>query len=44
MLPKFFQKTPLAWHQLIKEKIRLSVAIAGIAFADILIFFHLIVL
>ena len=41
MLPKFFQKTPLAWHQLIKEKIRLSVAIAGIAFADILIFFQL---
>ncbi|MFM6519475.1 MAG: ABC transporter, partial [Microcystis panniformis] len=38
---KLFRKTPLALLQLMKEKIRLSVAIAGIAFADILMFFQL---
>lgn len=32
-----FQKTPLAWRQLMKEKTRLVVAVAGIAFADVLI-------
>jgi putative ABC transport system permease protein len=36
-----FKKTPLAWRQLIKEKARLMVAIAGIAFADMLMFFQL---
>jgi putative ABC transport system permease protein len=40
MLPKRFnkilKKTPLAWRQLMKEKTRLVVAVAGIAFADIL--------
>ena len=41
MQPKLFRKTPLAWLQLMKEKTRLSVAIAGIAFADILMFFQL---
>ena len=41
MLPKFSQKTPLAWRQLIKEKARLMVAIGGIAFADVLMFFQL---
>jgi putative ABC transport system permease protein len=30
------KKTPLAWRQLMKEKTRLAVAVAGIAFADIL--------
>jgi putative ABC transport system permease protein len=30
------KKTPLAWRQLMKEKTRLLVAVAGIAFADIL--------
>ncbi len=34
-------KTPLAWLQLSKEKIRLLIAIAGIGFADILIFMQL---
>lgn len=34
-------KVPLAWHQLTHEKMRLLVAIAGIAFADILIFMQL---
>jgi putative ABC transport system permease protein len=41
MPKKLFRKTPLALLQLMKEKIRLSVAIAGIAFADILMFFQL---
>lgn len=36
-----FRKTPLAWLQLIKQKARLAVAIAGIAFADVLIFVQL---
>jgi putative ABC transport system permease protein len=35
---KFLRKTPLAWHQLMKQKTRLAVALAGIAFADILMF------
>jgi putative ABC transport system permease protein len=38
---KWFKKTPLAWKQLKKEKARLLVAIAGIGFADMLIFFQL---
>jgi putative ABC transport system permease protein len=38
MLNKLFRKTPLAWRQVMKEKTRLFVAVAGIAFADILIF------
>jgi putative ABC transport system permease protein len=33
---KSLKKTPLAWRQLMKEKTRLAVAVAGIAFADIL--------
>lgn len=41
MFPKFFKKIPLAWLQLIKEKMRLGVAIAGIAFADMLILLQL---
>ena len=41
MRPKLLRKTPLAWLQLMKEKTRLGVAIAGIAFADILMFFQL---
>jgi putative ABC transport system permease protein len=32
---------PLAWAQLSHQKIRLSVAIGGIAFANILIFMQL---
>lgn len=32
------RKTPLAWFQLLKEKGSLSVALAGIAFADVLMF------
>jgi putative ABC transport system permease protein len=35
------RKTPVAWLQLIKEKTRLMVAIAGIGFADMLMFVQL---
>jgi putative ABC transport system permease protein len=38
MFRKWLRKIPLTWQQLMKEKIRLLVALAGIAFADILIF------
>jgi putative ABC transport system permease protein len=41
MFKRLLRKTPIAWLQLKKEKIRLAVAIAGIAFADILMFFQL---
>ncbi len=34
-------KTPLAWLQLTHERIRLLVALAGIGFADLLMFFQL---
>jgi putative ABC transport system permease protein len=40
MFRKFLRKTPLAWLQLKREPTRLAVAIAGIAFADVLIFFQ----
>jgi putative ABC transport system permease protein len=36
-----FGKIPLAWRQLSHEKIRLLVAIAGISFADILMFMQI---
>ncbi|NER35249.1 MAG: FtsX-like permease family protein [Oscillatoria sp. SIO1A7] len=36
-----FRKTPLAWLQLTREKIRLLVALAGISFADILMFMQM---
>ncbi|MBH8552321.1 FtsX-like permease family protein [Nostocaceae cyanobacterium CENA357] len=38
---KLFRRTPLAWRQLMKEKTRLVVAIAGITFADMLMFIQL---
>ncbi|MBD2410932.1 ABC transporter [Nostoc calcicola FACHB-389] len=38
---KMFRKTPLAWRQLMKEKTRLAVAVAGITFADLLMFIQL---
>lgn len=41
MRPKFFKKTPLAWLQVTRERTRLIVAIAGIAFADMLIFIQM---
>ncbi|MBE8999390.1 FtsX-like permease family protein [Nostoc sp. LEGE 12447] len=41
MFSKLFRKTPLAWRQLMKEKNRLAIAVAGIAFADILMFIQL---
>ena len=41
MFRKFFRRTPLAWLQLKREPTRFAVALAGIAFADILIFFQL---
>ncbi len=41
MFSKMFRKTPLAWRQLMKEKTRLVVAVAGITFADMLMFIQL---
>ena len=41
MFRKLFKRTPLAWRQLKKEKTRLLVAVAGIAFADLLIFIQM---
>ncbi|MBD6614777.1 FtsX-like permease family protein [Komarekiella sp. 'clone 1'] len=41
MFSKLFRKTPLAWRQLMKEKTRLVVAVAGITFADMLMFIQL---
>ncbi|NES97280.1 MAG: FtsX-like permease family protein [Desertifilum sp. SIO1I2] len=41
MFNKLWQKTPLAWLQVKREKNRLAVALAGIAFADILMFVQL---
>ncbi|PIG94065.1 ABC transporter permease DevC [Gloeocapsopsis sp. IPPAS B-1203] len=41
MLPKWLRRTPLAWRQLLKEKTRLLVALAGIGFADMLMFVQL---
>jgi putative ABC transport system permease protein len=41
MIKKMFRKTPLAWRQLMKEKTRLLVAVAGITFADMLIFIQM---
>lgn len=41
MFGKWIHRTPLAWRQLIKEKTRLLVAIAGIGFADMLMFVQL---
>ncbi|MFM2062905.1 MAG: hypothetical protein RLZZ507_2575 [Cyanobacteriota bacterium] len=38
---KLFLKTPLALRQLMKEKTRLAVAVAGITFADMLIFIQM---
>lgn len=38
MLRHFFCKTPIALRQLMKDKTRLGIAMAGIAFANILIF------
>ncbi|TWH43880.1 ABC transporter permease DevC [Dulcicalothrix desertica] len=38
MFRKLLRKTPLAWFQVRREKTRLAVALAGIAFADVLMF------
>ncbi|AUT00864.1 ABC transporter [Nostoc sp. CENA543] len=38
---KMLRKTPLAWRQLMKEKTRLAIAVAGITFADMLMFIQL---
>ncbi len=38
MLGKILRKLPIAWLQVAREKVRLMVAIAGITFADILMF------
>ncbi|NJR64991.1 MAG: ABC transporter, partial [Leptolyngbyaceae cyanobacterium CRU_2_3] len=36
-----FRRTPLAWLQISRQKARLLVATAGIAFADLLMFVQL---
>ncbi|NJL22431.1 MAG: FtsX-like permease family protein [Leptolyngbyaceae cyanobacterium SM1_3_5] len=41
MFRKLLKKTPLAWLQVTREKQRLAVALAGIAFADVLMFVQL---
>lgn len=41
MFRKLLRKTPLAWLQIKREKQRLIVALAGIAFADVLMFVQL---
>jgi putative ABC transport system permease protein len=41
LLKKFTQEPPLGWAQLNHQKVRLLVALSGIAFADILIFMQL---
>lgn len=41
LIKKFTKEPPLGWAQLRHQKVRLLVAIAGIAFADILIFMQL---
>jgi putative ABC transport system permease protein len=41
IITPMFRKTPLAWLQITREKTRLAVALAGIAFADILMFLQL---
>ncbi|MEM1369752.1 MAG: ABC transporter permease DevC [Cyanobacteria bacterium P01_H01_bin.15] len=41
LLKSIFRRTPLGWNQLWRDKTRLLTAIAGIAFADILIFMQL---
>ncbi|MEA5550375.1 ABC transporter permease DevC [Anabaena cylindrica UHCC 0172] len=41
MMNKLFRKTPLAWRQLMKEKMRLAIAVAGITFADMLMFIQM---
>lgn len=41
MFRKLFRKTPLAWLQMSRQKTRLLAAIAGITFADFLMFFQL---
>lgn len=41
MFRKLFRKTPLAWLQLKREKTRLAIALAGIAFADVLMLVQL---
>lgn len=38
MLRNFLRKTPLAWLQVKREKTRLAVALAGITFANVLMF------
>lgn len=41
MFRKLFRRTPLAWRQIMKEKTRLAIAVAGIAFADMLMFLQM---
>ncbi len=41
MKPRFRPEMPLAWSQLSHQKVRLAVALGGIAFANVLIFMQL---
>jgi putative ABC transport system permease protein len=41
MLHRLLKRTPIAWFQMTRERTRLLVALAGIAFADVLMFTQL---
>ncbi|MBW4553423.1 MAG: ABC transporter permease DevC [Aphanocapsa sp. GSE-SYN-MK-11-07L] len=41
MIQKWLRKTPLAWKQLTRNKVRFAIALSGIAFADILMFIQM---
>ncbi len=41
MLRKLWMRTPIAWFQMTRERTRLLVAVAGISFADVLMFTQL---
>jgi putative ABC transport system permease protein len=41
MLRKLLMRTPIAWFQMTRERTRLLVAVAGISFADVLMFTQL---
>ena len=40
-LPAVLRRTPLAWRQAIHRPMRLAAAIAGVSFANVLVFFQL---
>ena len=40
-LARFWRRTPLAWRQVTHRPMRLVAAIAGVSFANVLVFFQL---